>query len=438
MADRREPMARPAGVRRSRRLLWTLLALAAAITGGVLLALGGITLLRHGRAASPGDSTGEPSAAVVAVSATNVPRLLSPTPLASVTPPPGSLPPAVTPTPTLYLTATHVPPPEGLDAPVAPPGEAAFGEFELGGAVDGRIRHNDEMIEAGMAWVAYELAWEPDLPAASARALIEEGRRNGFKVLLSVVSARQRPQALDTPAFIEFLRGVAYYGPDAIEVWAEPNVATRWPAGELSGATYVQQILAPAYNAIKSVNSNIMVISGAPAPPIGVGNTGDCGAGGACRDTVFLDQMLRAGGATYFDCLGAQYVQGATAPGATGGHPGTEIDDRVAWYFGDALDAYVKTGDHRVCFTRFGYLSGQSYGGVPATYSWARGTGAVDQGRWLAEAARLSAESDAVRLMIVWNVDYLTWDEADPRAGYAIVRPDNTCPACDVLGTEIP
>ncbi len=37
-----------------------------------------------------------------------------------------------------------------------------------------------------------------------------------------------------------------------------------------------------------------------------------------------------------------------------------------------------------------------------------------------------------VRLMIVFNVDFSTYG-ADPQAGYAIIRPDGTCPACTAL-----
>ena len=35
--------------------------------------------------------------------------------------------------------------------------------------------------------------------------------------------------------------------------------------------------------------------------------------------------------------------------------------------------------------------------------------------------------------MIVWNVDFTRWD-TDPMGGYAMLRPDGSCPACDTLG----
>ncbi len=59
----------------------------------------------------------------------------------------------------------------------------------------------------------------------------------------------------------------------------------------------------------------------------------------------------------------------------------------------------------------------------------------AEQATWLAEAAQLSRSSGKVRLMTVFNVDYTEYDMAgDPQAGYAIIRPDGSCPACGTLG----
>jgi hypothetical protein len=85
-----------------------------------------------------------------------------------------------------------------------------------------------------------------------------------------------------------------------------------------------------------------------------------------------------------------------------------------------------------VCFTELGYLSGDGYGTPPQRFSWASNIRVVDQARWLGEAARYSLELGDVRMLIVWNVDFWYWGE-DPMAGYAIVRPDGSCPACITL-----
>ena len=60
-------------------------------------------------------------------------------------------------------------------------------------------------------------------------------------------------------------------------------------------------------------------------------------------------------------------------------------------------------------------------------------TGTVSQqAAWLAQAAALASQSGRVRMMIVWNVDFTNYG-ADPQAGYAIVRPNGQCPACNTM-----
>jgi hypothetical protein len=38
-----------------------------------------------------------------------------------------------------------------------------------------------------------------------------------------------------------------------------------------------------------------------------------------------------------------------------------------------------------------------------------------------------------VRILIIWNINFLEYG-ADPMGGYAIIRPDGSCPACSALG----
>ena len=65
--------------------------------------------------------------------------------------------------------------------------------------------------------------------------------------------------------------------------------------------------------------------------------------------------------------------------------------------------------------------------------AWAAAnTTVAQQAQWLAQAAQLAKSSSLVRLMIVFNVDFTVYGD-DPQAGYAIVRPGGSCPACDAL-----
>ena len=134
------------------------------------------------------------------------------------------------------------------------------------------------------------------------------------------------------------------------------------------------------------------------------------------------------------DCVGAHHNAGATSPSQTVGHP---AGDHYSWYFLPTLNLYYNTfgGQRPVCFTELGYLSAEGFPGLPPNFSWAADTSVADQAAWLAEAATLSGNSGKVRLMTVFNVDFTEYDTAgDPQAGYAIIRPDGTCPACVTLG----
>jgi hypothetical protein len=44
----------------------------------------------------------------------------------------------------------------------------------------------------------------------------------------------------------------------------------------------------------------------------------------------------------------------------------------------------------------------------------------------------IAHQDGGVRLMIVWNVDFTAYGE-NPDAGFAIIRPDGTCLACEAL-----
>ncbi|MFO7664235.1 MAG: LysM peptidoglycan-binding domain-containing protein [Chloroflexota bacterium] len=300
--------------------------------------------------------------------------------------------------------------------------------FDFGGQTQ-TFANKQTMRDSGMTWVKHQHKWtagdSPDLVAGR----IQEAKADGFKILVSVTGATPYPLAnsIDFAAFTEFMSGLAGLGPDAIEVWNEQNIDFEWPAGQIDPTSYVNSMLAPAYQAIKSVNPNIMVISGAPAP------TGFDNGTNAWADNRYIAGMRAAGAANYADCIGAHYNAGATSPSASTGHPG---GSHYSWYFRPTLDLYYNTfgGSRMVCFTELGYLSGDGFPGLPPNFSWASGTSVQEQAQWLREARDLSVSSGRVKMMIVFNVDFTYFDPAgDPQAGYAMIRPDGSCPACDAF-----
>lgn len=313
-----------------------------------------------------------------------------------------------------------------------PPPAPAPGGFALGGQTQS-FANPGRMQSAGMTWVKFQHKWRPGDSADSLAGLISSGHSQGFKVLISVTGATTYPGpgGIDFNSFAGFMGALAGLGnpPDAIEVWNEMNIDFEWPKGEISPTTYVNSMLKPAYQAIKAANANIMVISGAPAP------TGFDNGVNAWADNRYMAGMAAAGAASYLDCVGVHHNAGATSPNATTGHPG---GGHYSWYFWPTLNLYYNTfgGARQVCFTELGYLSGDGFPGLPANFAWAGGTALAEHAQWLAEAASLSANSGKVRMLIIYNVDFTYYDAGgDPQAGYAVIRPDGSCPACDTLAS---
>jgi hypothetical protein len=298
--------------------------------------------------------------------------------------------------------------------------------FELGGQSHS-FGNPQLMSYAGMNWIKFQHKWGPGDDPSAVAGRIQQAHANGFKVLLSIPGQNTYPDSIDFNAYVEFLRGVAALGPDAIEVWNEENIDFEWPAGQIDPASYVNNMLAPAYNAIKGANPSVMVVSGAPAPTGYFG--GGCSANG-CDDNAYLAGMAAAGAANYLDCVGVHFNAGATPPSQASGHPAGS--NHYSWYFQPTLDLYYSSLGKPVCFTELGYLSGEDFGGVPSRFSWAGDTSVAEHAQWLAEAISLAANSGKARLAIIFNVDFTMYGD-DPQAGYALIRPDGSCPACETL-----
>jgi spore germination protein YaaH len=308
--------------------------------------------------------------------------------------------------------------------PVIAPAPGGF--FELGGQTH-TLANPSLMSMAGMNWVKFQHKWGPgDTPDAVA-GRIQQAHANGFKVLLSIPGSSTYPSSIDFNSYVQFLGGVAALGPDAIEVWNEENIDFEWPAGQIDPASYVNNMLAPAYNAIKSANSSVMVVSGAPAP------TGFDNGTNAWSDSRYMAGVAAAGGGNYMDCIGVHHNAGATSPSTSSGHPAG--NNHYSWYFFPTLNMYYNSfgGARPVCFTELGFLSGQDFGGVPSRFNWAANTTVDQHAQWLAEATSLSASSGKVRMLIIFNVDFTLWSD-DPQAGYAMLRPNGSCPSCGLLG----
>ncbi len=280
--------------------------------------------------------------------------------------------------------------PVAVPAPVA--GGAGLSGFGYGGHVDS-FAYPDQMHYAGMTWAKRQIRFSRGTPGSVAAGAIEQAHANGFKILLGIVGDANDvtdPSYFDD--YARFVGEVAALGPDAIEVWNEMNIDREWAHGHIDPGLYTQ-MLAKAYNAIKSANPNVAVISGAPAP---TGAEGAFGAAAVWNDDRYVAGMAAAGAANYMDCIGAHYNEGIVSPHQTSGDPRSEYYTRYFW--GMVNTYYNAFGGRRpVCFTELGYLSPEGYGPLPGSFAWGAETSAAEQAAWVRDAVRLSRSSDGPR-----------------------------------------
>jgi len=323
-------------------------------------------------------------------------------------------------------------PPSDPNPPVQPPPGNVNTGFELGGHVDS-FAYPDQMRGAGMTLAKRQVRYNQGDAPGVVQGLIDQANANGFRLLLGVVGepgqlAANRGQYIQD--YANFVGGVAALLPagSGIEVWNEPNLDREWPVGQINGANYTE-LLRAAYGAIKANNPNILVISGAPAP------TGAESAfpGRVVNDDNFLRQMAGAGAASVMDCLGIHYNEGIVPPDARSGDPRGNSGYYTRYYL-SMIGVYRAIFPNTpLCFTEIGYLSPEGYGPLPPAFSWASNVTVANQAEWLARAVQIARQRGDIRLMIIWNIDFTIYGE-DPMAGYAIIRPNQTCPACNTLG----
>jgi hypothetical protein len=349
--------------------------------------------------------------------------------------------PATTPPPVVVQSSgggSSAPPPAAATTAAPPPVSGTVGGgFEVGGQTNGTGAFG-AIHSARMSWVKFQHKWSPGESPSSVADLIQQAHASGLKVLISI-PGNSHPASIDYNAYVSFVQGVAGLGADGIEIWNEMNLQREWPMDQMNGATYTNQMLKPAYQAIKSSSPNTLVIAGALAPT-GYWGLDGCGYAGSeygCSDYLFLTQMRDAGAGSAMDCLGAHYNEGIIPPSQQSGDP-RDYDYYTRYLMGNGmLNTYYVVIGKPMCFTELGYLTGDGYGSLPSSFGWAASTSVDEQAQWLADAAVLLSQSKKARLMIIFNVDFTVWGD-DPQAGYAMVRPGGGCPACAALAAVLP
>ncbi len=300
------------------------------------------------------------------------------------------------------------------------------------------------MTDTGMTWVAYTVRYsEPDAEAdlRRAREMIDSARQNGLQIMIRLIGIA--PELTNYgyeyfQIFGDFSGQLAQLGPDAIQVWHRPNVDNVWYINQMNALDYVNMLRVVSAR-IRAVDDDIMIISAAPAPA-GASSF----SSNLLADDLYYRDMAAAGITDYVDCIGVTYTEGIVPPNATSGDPREQQSAIVqntheTLYLGSMLDRAARSflnNDVPLCVTDLGYLAPEDFEQqITQTYAWAHENTVQEQANWLRDALILIDEYEplTVELAIIWHVQY-AYNES-PMNGYAIIRPDNSCPACDTIAT---
>jgi hypothetical protein len=213
-------------------------------------------------------------------------------------------------------------------------------------------------------------------------------------------------------------------------VWDAPNLSVHWTEAEIDPARYVD-LLRQSYEAIKAAHPDTQVISAAPAP---TSAQRVFGSDQVWNDDVYYAGMAQAGAANYADCIGVSYYEGALSPTAT---EGDKRDDIPTRYFVPMLQRaaapFRESGDpFSLCVTEFGYFSPDGLDATPEGFAWASGITAAQQAEWLASGIETAAQLSSIRVEMIM-VYRMTVSDEPGEDGFALVRPDGRCPACEAI-----
>lgn len=329
---------------------------------------------------------------------------------------------------------------------------------------------SDVKNKLAMDWIKIQVRWE-DVEIERGvynfdllQMALRRSSNKDVKVMLSIVTTpewaresgvdieRHGPPA-DYQDYVNFVVELMNQFPgrfQAIEVWNEQNLDREWTSLRgLKSEDYVQ-LLRQTYQAVKQINPEMMVISGA------LSTTGGCtnerGEICAIDDFSYFDGMLDAGLLQYTDCVGVHHNGYNLNPlerwdevtnDPTASFRGPFDNPHHSWSFRSTLEYYATRiqaagGDQQLCVTEFGWASGEDLEGVPAGWDYAVDNTLEEQRQWTIDAINFMVQNGSVRLAFVWNLNYgpqAGWSPTNDNVPYSIVGPDFVHrPVFDALG----
>ncbi len=388
----------------------------------------------------------------------------------SVTPSPTTPPPTATAPPTVEAQVLPtIPPNAPTDEPVEEPTMTPTlvpiedRRFQVGIQVQEVPDFNQEFQDGWfnsvandlqLGWVKQQVRWEILEPEkgninwAMLDLVLPSANKFGLKVLISVVTApdwarepgvylAQHGPPANPQDYADFVGAILQRYPGmvhAVEVWNEQNIDREWTSVEgLSAANYVE-LLRVTYERVKSIDPNVIVVSGALSP------TGVNDGIGAIDDFVYMEQMIEAGLLNYTDCVGAHHNGYNVGPSVswdavpndpTAIFRGPFDNPHHSWTFRSTLQGYATRiaragGTQKLCVTEFGWPSAEGLDDVREGFEFARDNTLEEQAAFTVEALSNMEEWDIVWLAFIWNFNYgpqAGWDVNNDNVAYSLIGP---------------
>ncbi len=319
-----------------------------------------------------------------------------------------------------------------------------------------------------LSWLKSQVRWadlektEGTIDFGTLDVILPLASQYNVKVLLSIVTAPRwarekgastNPDHNGPPAdpqkYVNFVTAIVKRYPGkihAIEVWNEQNLDREWdlPKG-LQAANYVA-LMSATYKAVKAIDPNIVMISGALSP-VSVSDPPRF-----YDDFVYMDALIKAGLLNTVDCVGAHHnginlpptVNYQDAPrdpkGQRSKFRGPYDNPHHEWSFKSTLEGYhariaAAGGTQKLCITEFGW---PSMGGItladkktqakpPVGFEFAADNTLADQADYTDAAIKEMVNWGWVQLAFVWNLNYgaqIGWDPKNDNVPYSILGPN--------------
>jgi hypothetical protein len=298
--------------------------------------------------------------------------------------------------------------------------------------------------DLGVKWVLHQLSWyqiefnKGDYKWEKLDRAIEALYRANVKIILNPVHSPPwasdiSPGYPNNPAdFARFMTQVAqrYKGKvAAYQIWNEPNLARE--SGTFVVAARYAEVLKAGYNAVKAVDPQVVVVTGA-LTPTGVKNPTI-----AIDDVIFLQRLYSYKGGEikrYFDALGGHPGSNANPPDTLWPDkpgPGPGWNNHPSFYFRrieQLRQVMVENGDaqKQMWLTEFGWTSATN----PAPgFEYAAQTTEQEQADYIGRAFRMGRDQYPwMGPMLIFGLNFslphVSTEPGDERIGWSLLRRD--------------